>query len=881
MDDDNLVKYKEFAQFFFLANPSLKYGYESKYLQLMRHQQFNKIYFDPSLGRTRLLINHSTGSGKTKTTIMIAEEYIRHYKNLPSAPQVFILNYNRDVYIDTLLKTPDFGYVSEEEIANIDKLHKKYISTQLDEDYNLWRNTYLQVRNRITNRQVGGYYKFHGYLDFANKLGYNLDPPQINQLFLDTLKNSLIIADEFQNIYNSDELNVAGEALKYVLDYFDKNIYFVGCSWTPISNSPTEILDIMRIFTGKIVNKNLIFTGNNELKPGAVDIIKRELKGCISYYYSLSTENYPPFEFIGEDIPDITFENISNTYKFKFIRCQPQGEYLRVLTEYGIKSDDMHITDHVLRDMVLPGGIYNTHEVKVSIEQINEAINDLPNYSAKYARLVEDLPKMKGKIIIFHDFVKSSGILFIERIMRRKLGYIPEGREPLEITPCYECGIMMSKHTDKSHEYRPVKYNMIHSDLDDLILKNNFRNFNAPNNNMGQEIKIQLGSHKIITSYDYKQVSNLVIVSFPNDFSSLTQLIGRVIRTGAGAGMPPDWKVKIHIYVTANSLEENIYKRKYKVHIPITQINDAIREIAVDNNINRNLTDKELTPKEEKFLGYNLYRTESTIIERLIEAAFLEAPQYTYDDLWAWVQNPPIKVDINTKIISENIFIYVLTELIEEKQTFAQYGPYYMRTINLPSEIISQEIDINTIDIDNLLAINNNKNITRELFKNYSPSIHIAVIRRLIVEPNKNRNLFNFYKTHKIIENNNTYIDPSFKSIHIYNKNTHDFNEEYYENPPEINDIFGFYEDGQMKIIQMDQRKKSHEDQRRMHRGIACKSIKVRELEKIMKSLNATVEEKYINTFCDQIEEILITRHLNSKSKIFFSFLGKGVVNPS
>ena len=867
---------KEYSQFFYVANPSLKYGYESKHIQLMRHQQFNKIYFDPSLGRTRLLINHSTGSGKTKTTIMIAEEYIRHYRQLPSAPQVFILNYNRDVYIDTLMKTPDFGYVSQTEIIEVDRLHKRYLSTELPEDYSAWRNYYLVMRNRISNKQIGGYYKFHGYLDFANKLGFNMDPPQINQIFLDSLRGSLIIADEFQNTYNSDELNVAGEALKYVLDYYQNNIYFIGASWTPISNSPTEIIDVLRLFTGKQLQQKEIFTTDLQLKAGAVDAIKRALTGVVSYYYSLSTENYPDFEFIGEDIPGIDFRGLGNVYNFKFIRCEPKGEYLRALTTYGLNVDEMHISDHVLRDMVLPGGIYKTLEVKVSPTEVNQAIDDIDNYSAKYARLLKDLPKMKGKVLIFHDYVQSSGITFIERLIRRRLGYI-SGREMTELTPCYLCGIPQGEHKKaprSEHEYHPARYNMIHSDLDDLEVRNNFRFFNAPTNNMGQEIKVQLGSHKILTSFDYKQVSHLVCLSFPTDFSSLTQLVGRVIRTGAGIGMPPGWKVQLHIYVNSNSLEENIYKRKFKMYIPITQINNAIKDVAVDKDLNTELPPDELANiKEESFFGYGLYKTEALIIERLIMAALNEAPQYTYNDLWEWVRNPPIRVDINTKIISEDLFVFVLTELVNGGK-INHYGEYYMFALRDFAQPVENEFDINTIDIDNLMR--RDDDISPNIFRQYEPSVHLAVVRALIMKPEKNKKLFNFYRRLRIIEGTSSYIDPSFKSIHTYSRTMGEFQEEFFESPPPINHIFGYYEDGNFKLINLKKREAEayREDRRHFHRGLACKSIKMHELEKIADALGVRRSASAVMSICTEIENILINKHIEAKEKIFFGFLG-------
>ena len=865
------VTKSEYRQFFFVANESKKYGYESKHLQIMRHQQLPKIYFDPSLGRTRLIINHSTGSGKTKTSILIAEEYIGHYKKIPSAPQVYVLNYNRDVYITTLMTVPDFGYVSAEEIVELEKLYKRQTATQLPDDYSAWRNYHLSIRNRITNRQIGGYYKFHGYLDFANKLGFNVDPPVINEIFLASLKYSLIVADEFQNIYNSEELNAAGKALQYALDHHGKNIYFIGLSATPITNSPTEVIDVIRIFTGKIVTENQLFTSARQLKPGAIELISNALANHVSYYYNVSSENYPDFEFMGEHIPGISFDGMSNVYDFKFVRCKAKGEYLRVLTEYGLDSDNMDLSDHVLRDMVLPGGIYNTLEAKVSMSDINSCLDDIENYSAKYPRLFADLPKMQGKILIYHNYVHSSGITFIEKGLRRKLGYI-SGRDAMEGTPCYLCGVALKAHNLKTndkndHDYHPTRYNMIHSELDDITKRNNFKYFNVPANNMGQDIKIQLGSHRIVTAYDYTQVSHLCVMSFPEDFSSLVQLVGRVIRNGAGVGMPAGWKVQIHIYVTADSLEENIYRRKYQIYIPVSQINNIFDHESFDRNMNTQL-DSIKEKREESFFGYNFYKTEKILIERLITHAFQLAPQYTFDDLWAFVRDPPIRVDLNTAEFSSDLFIFILSEMMKLEK-LQQYGEYYMLPLEPFNRIEHITIDINTIDIDNLIGTVKPR---YNIFIQYPPAAHISVIRLLIANSSRNSTLYNFYRKCRIIESSKSYVDPSFKSVYIMQGNT--FIEEFYKTEPRLHNVFGYYEAEQFKILDMKKRDHQYEDGRKMHRGLACKSIKIEDLERIASSLGINPHHSGVGTLCSDIEEVLIRKHMESKEKIYFGFLG-------
>src|SRR5690606_6241709 len=109
-------------------------------------------------------------------------------------------------------------------------------------------------------------------------------------------------------------------------------IFMLGLSATILSNSVTEIIDVIRLATGKTVTRSMLFTtaagdgsgGNSSgilrLKPGALDLIKNLLRGRISYYYNLKSEHYPEIKFEGTHIAGISFTDLDmkNVYDMKF-----------------------------------------------------------------------------------------------------------------------------------------------------------------------------------------------------------------------------------------------------------------------------------------------------------------------------------------------------------------------------------------------------------------------------------------------------------------------------------------------------------------------------------------------------------------------------------
>lgn len=930
MDEPINPKYKEFTEFFFRADASRKYKSESQTLKLRRHQMIMSTFMNPSKpGNNRLLMSHSMGSGKSKGLIGIAQNFIRIYHQMRKRatnvmPQVYVLGYSKNIFIDALMTTPEYGYISVEEVKKYNELFENWNKSRGRADaqvhYREYNDYYLRLRNRISSSQMGGYYKFIGFIEFSNKLGFKENGIDINQQFVEQLKYSLIIADEVHNCYNTDALNMTGEALKYVLNYHGADIWFVGASGTVISNSPTEIIDLTSILTGLEINKDDLFKFDNVNKTiavnhSALDGLKRILRGKVSVFEDVDPTAYPSYEFIGSNLPMINIALAPGSPPFKFVRCKvdPNGLQNKLLNEYT--TNDIYIADYIIRDVVvdgmtiLPESNENSELVKkeqetnefgvvISTEKRNNTgyVVLPPNYSlpefsqlkmhaVKYYELTQILPTLRGKTLIFHNRVNTTGIKYIESIMRH-MGYIQENEENSMITPCVICGVQYQNHKkeNKNHEYMPARYNMIYSELDDLEVRTNMKKFNHPSNCPGYQIQFQLGSEKILEAIDYSCLQNIVVMSFPDNFPSLLQLLWRGIRRDSHKHMiSPYPPIKIFIMVTSfgdsvqQTIEEKIYARKFNWYIGVREISQMLDEISINRHIDENLPSN-FKYEDEHFFAYNFYHFEENIIRYLINMAFSEFAILTYDDLWNFIKDhPEIRIDLNSKYFSQELFNVILTKMVTDEKRLIQYGEYYAPPQNIflrdQNKIQTKQINVNIVQImTNSLAAKLKKSPDISLFKSFNGDIHINVIKAAI--RNSDTEIIKFYNKYKLAAAS-YYIDLRFNIRYVYNTQDDIFIAETID--PDYNNIVGYYESGSFKIVDL-RESKTHDDQRRNRRGMACKSINKEELIKIMKRLDLGRDDTLnTNSRCQVIEEALLKMHARSTitGTVYFSYLGR------
>ena len=331
---------------------------------LNNYQNFITHFINPNTKFSRLLLNASTGTGKTVTSLSTAINFIEIYKkermlnlneNINSG-MVYIVGFTKSIFKRELLSRPEFGIISSEEIHNMNELKKQIMKYNLDKDKATLKELKIRYSIRLKSRKGNGYFEFIGYKKLVNKLLIKVDMNyklqlssikdedelntyieknilKLNTSFLESFNKSLIICDEIHNVYNSVDINNWGLCLKIIFNYHSakNSIRVLLLSATPINNKPVEIISLLELLNTNLrIKKNTIFDNNNNISEDGLKIIKKNIMGKISYLKDMNLDLYPSKEIMGEKIPGIDYLN--------FVKCPMSNlhfqTYSKVSNEY-------------------------------------------------------------------------------------------------------------------------------------------------------------------------------------------------------------------------------------------------------------------------------------------------------------------------------------------------------------------------------------------------------------------------------------------------------------------------------------------------------------------------------------------------------------------
>jgi hypothetical protein len=667
---------KEFNQYNYGEQVDVK-TYADKFLHLHGPQLFVKNFVNFNTPYKRLFINWQTGTGKTIAALSIAKEFatVHKYK------KIFIIGFTKSLFVNELLSHPEFGFISDDELEKLKQLriNTENMSTKSSE-YKKLVDYLTQLKRRLTDR---GYFKFYGYKELSNNLflptmkgkinGFVMKDIfktsiikrdkflevlnqeikngniEINDNLLNSMKNSLLIADEIHNLYNIETENNYGIALQYILDILGKDApYSVLMSATPMSGSATEIIDLFNILIRKEylpnnehLKKEDYFERKGEnlvLKPGALEKLGMISAGRTSFLLDLGKGSYPKRQFVGESVPEINYLKFTkcemSDYQYNTIQFQQNTD---ITEEKSLGGHDAFLFDFAFPDpdddstdaegkICTNCGITNVQDYKNKLRNASQKWKDtmgiqvidtstskhqndiivsgpileastLQKYSAKYYNLLQEVLDIikndKGKILIYHHKVHSTGVLFIQEIFRMN-GFIDEASNPINTTICSICGVQKQNHSGiEDHSYMPARFITIHSNVDKNTIMNSIDKFNSLSNLNGYVYRILIGSKIIREGYNFKAVRNQLVCSIPNDISSIIQVFGRVVRRGSHLELPSQNRyVDIKIFVSSkegDNIIENTrselhkYYKKMQDYLVIQEIERIIRIYSVDS----------------------------------------------------------------------------------------------------------------------------------------------------------------------------------------------------------------------------------------------------------------------------------------------------------
>lgn len=507
------------------------------------------------------------------------------------------------------------------------------------------------------------------------------------------------------------------------------------------------------------LHKEDFFEDNRNLKKGALKEIQNLIQGFVSFLRDNNPKYYPERIVEGEEI-GIPAKYLKDRVSFyhgkvlpylKFIRC-PMSP-LHYKTYKSVYSGTLPPDGQSLVDMVIPNpelvegtegvGLFRTKDIRYSlanapqswkdknqidmVKQDNPPLNiitgefqrmpTLVKYCTKYARMIEDLIKnLKndgGKVFINHQFVKMSGVLFIQEVLRKN-GIIDEFSGATDETLCSKCGTARHKHDKiKDHEYIPARFIILHGDIDRNSIEKSLEKFKGPDNLHGYQYRVLIGSKIINEGIDLNQIQEEWIMSAPANIPTLIQIFGRGIRKNSHLALPPEKRqVRIRIYVSSLpesewkndlSYEEKKYFEKLQDYLVIQEIDRVFNANAIDAPINHdiimpnksrtNVEDlgslyfdpsevfgkkwqeiaagkRDIHPNDVSDTTFQAYHAqdEVQVLMYIIKRLFVEqSPVWTYDELWKAVRRPPFDLQVNPELFKEGNFLIALHGLVENE----------------------------------------------------------------------------------------------------------------------------------------------------------------------------------------------------------------------
>jgi hypothetical protein len=375
--------------------------------ELMPHQLFVKNFLSMQTPYNSLLLYHGLGSGKTCSSIGIAEEMRSYMKQLNITKRILVIaspnvqaNFRLQLFDETKLEYIQ-GRDENDGIWNINScvgnsLIKEINPTNLK---GLSREKVISSIKRIINNS----YLFMGYIQLTNYIFNaikksanieNLTKIQRKKLLIKHIRelfdNRLIIIDEVHNIRISDdnaERKKTALLLMKVAKYA-QNMRLLLLSATPMFNSYQEIVwltNLMNINDKRATIKvSDVFTNTGDWKPAKTlpdgtttedgrSLLMRKLTGYISYVRGENPYTFPyrvyPSQFaetehilLNNRYPSIQLNGspIDETDAIKYIdiyttqltpdSVQYKG-YKRILDEMKSKSNDQYNVAGKLRKM--------------------------------------------------------------------------------------------------------------------------------------------------------------------------------------------------------------------------------------------------------------------------------------------------------------------------------------------------------------------------------------------------------------------------------------------------------------------------------------------------------------------------------------------------
>ena len=540
---------------------------------LQSHQQLLSNFINPLTQYSSILINHSTGTGKTMTAISIAENFKNDYKIL--------------VVVKNKLLVSNFKNELLYTCSNY------YIRGNRSNGGNGGNRSNENIESAL--QKIKKHYSFITYKTLINKMALNRGNMG-NHETINNINNTILIIDEVHNIGDNGYLSIMKLLRKSI------NVKVILLSATPVYdkiseifeisnilnfNNPESILPIKRelISQGYIVKKNIrnkILNDNvEEITTFGVKKLVNAIRGKVSFL-TTDISSFPSKLFIGSfiDSSDYSISKGAEFRVFKTIMSSFQSlVYNKTLNneseKVNIKKDGLFKNSTDASLIVYPDSTFGKRAFTRNIVN-NKNHNflkkeNINQYSSKLYSLLVNIDHSFGPCFIYSNDVNKGGIDVIKNVLIAN-GYSSRSGSNKRFVVL---------NNIKTHN-RPKLLTM----------------FNSIENKDGNLIKIIIGGPMITEGLTFKSIRQIHILDPHWNLSRIDQIIGRGVRFNSHSFLPvKDRNVEIYLYTALpiitgksdsnKSIDLLKYNLAYKKDKNIKYIEYLLKTNAIDCALNK------------------------------------------------------------------------------------------------------------------------------------------------------------------------------------------------------------------------------------------------------------------------------------------------------
>ena len=611
--------------------------------QLLMHQMFIQRFLSGYTPYHSLLIWHEVGTGKTLTSLSVAEN-MKQFQSTRALILVKGRNVERNIRYEIRKHFPYYVPIFTDKKASL----------------------------RQINERINASYEINTFRIFCKEIAFafrNDVPEQQKKDHKERIKaqysNRVIIIDEVHNLREEKGGQNVYDILHQFLHTVD-NCKILLLSATPIKNSVEEFASIMNLILPLTKQFNVdkfqdyYFPNKKDLDATKKAEFITHIKGYVSYLRQ--SKNQAKVIEVGTIIPSIKgFPIVPLIMKpeqtmqyniaidndgglpdtktvYDFIDQESELKRREVIEEEEESSEQRR---EVIEEHSSGGGTgiyqesrqailscfpvdpssnrsftYGSGGVKQGIERndhyephmfdkialsmvgrgtIQNKLDSLERYSNKFHYVVKSLlDQPSRKMFVYSEFIGGSGLFLLEQVLVQfqfqhcdKRPQITKNENPYE-------HILQSEPRSR--------YAIITSKLSDVDIYFLLHIFNHPLNKYGQYIRVLMGSKTIGESHSLTCIRDIMILTPHWNYTETEQAIGRGVRAFSHRDLPQDQQtVTIHRLASVlpeekRTIDRYMYEVSYHKDMMIKQIEYASRESAIDCTFhkNRNRYDNDL-----------------------------------------------------------------------------------------------------------------------------------------------------------------------------------------------------------------------------------------------------------------------------------------------